>query len=250
MIRDVAAPGGARLRPGRGAYLRRDNRHGVPPERGLGEDQLGERLGFLERAAHEFPDEPVGAAERHPPLDQPLGEVDGEQRRIGGGPAHRLLVELDRVDEPAYGAQGAGDLFERVEERLLVLLQVTVVGERQALQGREEPGKVADQPAGLGPRELGDVGVLLLGQHRAPRRPGIVEPVEAELDRRENDELLTEAGEVHADEGEVEKRLGDEVAVGDGVERVLEAPGKTELAGDPVGVEEQRGAGERAGAER
>ena len=49
---------------------------------------------------------------------------------------------------------------------------------------------------------------------------------------------------------EVEERLGHEVAVGHRIERVLEAAVEPELRGDVVGIERQRRAGQRAGAER
>ena len=53
-----------------------------------------------------------------------------------------------------------------------------------------------------------------------------------------------------ADEGEVEQRLGDEVAVAHRVERVLEPAVEPELLGDEVGIDPERRAGERTGAER
>ena len=55
--------------------------------------------------------------------------------------------------------------------------------------------------------------------------------------------------EVHPEQGQVEQRLGHEVAVGHRIERVLEAAVEPELGRDVVGVERQRGTGERAGAE-
>ena len=61
----------------------------------------------------------------------------------------------------------------RVEDRLLVLLQIPVVGQRQALQRRQQPGVITDQPAGLAPGQLGDVRVLLLRHDRAAGRVGV-----------------------------------------------------------------------------
>ena len=70
-------------------------------------------------------------------------------------------------------AHAPAHLVQGVEEGLLVLLQVPVVGERQALQGGQQAGQVADQPAGPAPGQLGDVGVLLLGEHRAAGGVGV-----------------------------------------------------------------------------
>ena len=102
----------------------------------------------------------------------------------------------------------------------------------------------------LPPGQLGHVGVLLLRQHRAPGGVRVVERAEAELLGRPQHDLLAHAREVHAQQGEVEERLGDEVAVGHRIEGVLEAAVEPELGRDVVGVERQRRAGQRAGAER
>jgi hypothetical protein len=55
-----------------------------------------------------------------------------------------------------------------VEDRLLVLLQVPVVGQRQRLQGRQQPGEVADEAAGLAARQLGDIGFFFCGMMLDP----------------------------------------------------------------------------------
>ena len=57
----------------------------------------------------------------------------------------RSVHERRRGDHPRHGAEGQADLVDGVEQRLLVLLQVAVVGERQALQHGQQPGQVADQ---------------------------------------------------------------------------------------------------------
>ena len=69
----------------------------------------------------------------------------------------------------------------RVEQRTLVLLQVAVVRERQALHDREQRHEVADGTPGPAARQLGDVGVLLLRHERAAGGEGVGERHEAEL---------------------------------------------------------------------
>ena len=132
--------------------------------------------------------------------------------------------------QPGERAQREHARVERVEQRLLVLLQVAVVRERQRLERGEEAGEVADQPTRLAPGQLGDVGVLLLRQHRRTGRVRVGEPHEAELVGRPQHDLLAEPREVHLRERGDEQRLGDEVAVGDGVERVLERRGRSSSA--------------------
>ena len=55
---------------------------------------------------------------------------------------------------------------------------------------------------------------------------------------------------MHADQGQVEEGLGHEVAVGHGIERVLEAPVEAELGRHIVGIERERRAGQRSRTQR
>ena len=151
---------------------------------------------------------------------------------------------------PAEREQRQRARVERVEQRLLVFLEIAVVREREALQRREEPDEVADHAAGLAARELGDVGVLLLRQHRRTGRVRVGEADEPELLRRPQHDLLADAREVDLRERGDEQRLGDEVAIGDRVERVLERSRETELGRDVGRIEREARTGERARAER
>ncbi len=63
------------------------------------------------------------------------------------------------------------------------------------LEGGEERSEVADQPAALAAGEFGDVGVLLLGQHRRAGGVGVVESGEPELLRRPQHPFLADAAE-------------------------------------------------------
>jgi hypothetical protein len=157
--------------------------------------------------------------------------------------------ERRRGDHAGEGGEGQHHLIDRVEERLLVLLEVAVVGEREPLQRDEQRRQVADEAARLAARQLGDVGVLLLGQHRRPGGVPVVETGEPELLAGPQHPLLAEARQVHAQKGEVEQRLGDEVTIADGVERVVEGSGEAEVGRGAGRVDRQRGAGERTGAE-
>ena len=55
---------------------------------------------------------------------------------------------------------------------------------------------------------------------------------------------------MHADQGQVEEGLGHEVAVGHGIERVLEAAVEAELGRHIVGIERERRAGQRPRTQR
>ena len=126
-------------------------------------------------------------------LDEILSEVD----RSGTGTVSRLLhpvvVPCDRLVDPPESPQRRRDLAHRVEERLLVLLEVTVVRERQSLQRHQEPGEIANEAAGLAPGEFSHVGVLLLREHRTASGVGVVERAEPEFLTRPQDELFAHA---------------------------------------------------------
>ena len=132
-----------------------------------------------------------------------------------------VAVEL----EPARRArcersERAGDVATGREHGRLVLLQVAVVGERQALHRREQARQPPDRRSGLAAGQLGDVGVQLLRHHRRPGRRVLGEPGEPELRRRPEDDLLADPREVHEQHGDGVEVVEREVAVRDGVERV------------------------------
>ena len=78
----------------------------------------------------------------------------------------------------------------------------------------------------------------------------VVQVHEPELLARPQRDLLADATQVHTEQREDEQCLGDEVAIAHRVERVLEPGREAEILRDTVGVERERRAGERAGAER
>ncbi len=111
-------------------------------------------------------------------------------------------------------------------------------------------GEVADQPPGLAPGELGDVGVLLLRHDRRAGGPRVVEHGPAELPRGPQADLLAQPGEVHADHRRDEEELGDEVTIADRVDGVGDRASEAQLGGDRLRVERKGGSGQRPGAQR
>ena len=94
-------------------------------------------------------DDAVRFAERHPLSTSHSARSMAARAGPSAAAAHPRGVEGRASDEPAQAPEARGDLVERVEERLLVLLQIAVVGEREALQRGEQPGQVADQATGF-----------------------------------------------------------------------------------------------------
>ena len=159
-----------------------------------------ERAFAGEGSAHLLPHHGVRITERQTSSDQPLGQVS----RSGIGRCslgrHGLGVERGGGDHAVEGEQRESDRVDGVEQRLLVLLHVLVVGERQSLEGGEETGEVTDESACLAPCEFGDIGVLLLGHHRRPGREPVVKGHESELRRCPQDPFLADTAQVHPEQ--------------------------------------------------
>src|SRR5205814_5043700 len=99
----------------------------------------------------------VRIAEGHALADEPLCLVRRKERRIGGRGGEPDAVEVEPANENRKRSERAADVASRTTHGLLVLLQVAVVRERQALHGREQAGEAPDRRPGLPARELGDV---------------------------------------------------------------------------------------------
>ena len=187
-----------------------------------GRGPRGCRRRLVAAVPHRLRDLLVRVAERRSLADERLGGVGREQERIARRGSQPLAIELEPAHERRQRCERAGEIGPRREDRRLVLLQVAVVGERQALDGREQTGQAPDRGACLAACELGHIGVQLLRHHRRPRGGVLAEPGEAELRRRPEHELLADSGEVDEADGCRVEVVEREVAVGDRVERVAE----------------------------
>ena len=103
----------------------------------------------------------------------------GEAFPIEAQPAEHALGRLEAELE----------VVDRVEQRLLVLLQVLRVGERQAVQDPGEGQEARRDPRRLGPEQLRRVGVLLLRHDARARREVLGELAEPELVARPEHDL-------------------------------------------------------------
>ncbi|CVN93909.1 Uncharacterised protein [Streptococcus pneumoniae] len=192
----------------------------------------------------------MGLAERDPLADEPLGDVGGQREALRGQLRHALRLELEGGDHPGDGGQQQLEGVRGVEDGLLVLLQVAVVGQRHALERGQQPREVADEAAGLAAGQLGDVRVLLLRHDRGPRGVRVVQRHEARLLGGPEDDLLRDAGQVDADHRGDPRELRVHVAGGGAVDRVPHGRLEAELGGHGVRVQTQGGAGQGPGAVR
>mgnify|MGYP000231651441 CR=1 FL=1 len=200
------------------------------------------RFSRLDRSARGF----VCDAERNPLAHHPFRNVGGQREAERGELRHPVGVEREGPDQTGHRGQQQLELRDGIEDRLLVLLQVAVVGQRLGLEGSQQAGQVSDQSAGLAAGQLGDVGVLLLRHDRAARGPRVMQLDVAEFRCAPENDVFGEPGKVDGDHGEHEGRLGREITRRRGVDGVVGGSVEAQVRGDRVGVEAQRTAGERA----
>ncbi len=184
----------------------------------------------------------MGVAKRCAAANERLGRVGGEEDGVRGRGGQSFPVELEIADEDRERAEREANIAARREDGRLVLLQIQVVGERNALERREQARQPPDRRPGLAPGQLGHVGIELLRHHRRPRCGGKRKPHEAELGCRPQAQLLADPREVPEEHCRGVEVVGREVAIGDGVERVAHLAGR--------GRQSERGARQGPRAER
>ena len=139
---------------------------------------------------------------------------------------------------------------ERIEDRLLVLLHVLIIGKRQALHDREKAHQVAVNAPGLSADELRHIRVFLLRHDGRARGVRVVELNEFKLPAAPGDDLLAEPAQVHHENGCGRQEFQRVVPVGYAVERVSHRSVKAERRGSLKAVDGIRRSSQRAGAQR
>ena len=139
---------------------------------------------------------------------------------------------------------------DRVEEVLLVLLHVLVVGQGQAVHHAVQGGQVTDHARRLGAQQLRRVRVLLLRHDRGGGRPRVAHLAEPELLRRPQHDLGAQPRQMRRARGGGRQEVEHEVAVGDSVDRVRDHAREAELGGHQLPVGREVHARQRARAQR
>ena len=192
-------------------------------------------------------DDVMGGSERDAAADERVRDGRCGRVALGGGRPHARPVDGERLEHAGQHAEAGLVDADGPEQRRLVLLQVALVREGEALEDREDRGQRRDRPGGAATDELGGIRVLLVGHDRAAGRERVRRPHEPEPRVRPPGELLRQPAEVHHPERHGGEHLDDEVAVGDGVERVRGDAVEAELRCGRLAVERVARAREGAG---
>ena len=158
-------------------------RAGAVPPGALRAATASSGVGSAKRSPAAMRDATCSCASRNgmPPRTSASATSVATRRAVGGRLAHALGVEVQAGDEQRGRAQRAVEGRDLRERELLVLLQVAVVGQRQALADGEHGREPADRDARAPAQVLGDLRVLLLRHDRRAERDGVVELREREL---------------------------------------------------------------------
>jgi hypothetical protein len=138
----------------------------------------------------------VRRPERHAASDEGVG--DGRRGRVAlaGRGAHPLGIHGQRRDQPGHDPErGLVDL-DRIEQRRNALLEVALVGERQAFEHHQCPGQLPDDAGSAATHQLGRIRVLLVRHHRAAGRERIGDAHEPEARVRPPRDLLSQSTEM------------------------------------------------------
>ena len=129
-------------------------------------------------------------AERRAVFDKPFGQIRRFQRGIRGGRGHVLLVGLQRRQHGGHRGERQFNGVDGVEQPLLVLLQIAIVGQRKAFHRRKHRHEMAIDTACLAARQFRDIRILLLRHEAGACREGVAEFDEGELLAEPQDDVF------------------------------------------------------------
>ena len=105
----------------------------------------------------------VRIPKRYAALDQVIGQIGGRCKALQRGGAHGVLLDPDSTDQIDEDRECVAHRVCGIEQALLVLLIILVVGQRLAFHQREQGHEVTVHATGLAAGELRHIGVLFLG---------------------------------------------------------------------------------------
>ena len=197
----------------------------------------------------ELADDTVGIPEGNAFTDQIIRTVGSIGEAAGSAALHDIRAERHRTEHSCEDSQAFDKRIAGIEEGFLILLHILIIREGNALHHCQERHQITIHPAGFATDELGDIGVLLLGHDGRAGGKAIIHLDEAELIGIPEDQLLTEAGEMHHGDGRGGKIFQEEIPIRDAVETVFGNRVEIEQFRDPGTIEWVGGAGQGPGAQ-
>ena len=103
---------------------------------------------------------------------------------------HLIHIHSHGENHITIYCQGELHSVDGIKEALLVLLQILVIGQGQALSGGQHRHQMTIDTTGLTAYQLGNIRVFLLGHHGRASRKGIIQLHKAKLSAAPQANLL------------------------------------------------------------
>ena len=213
------------------------------------EGQCIEGFALFDAQAHETTGDSVGVAEGDAFGNEVIRAVGGVEEACRGSGAHAFGEEGCRFQHRRQHIKAEIHRIQSVEHSLLVLLQIFVVGERQALDRRQKRGQRAIDAARFAADQFCQVGIFFLRHDGGASGEAVVQRHKTEFPRAPQADFLCKARKMRHEDGKIREQFQHEIAISDGVEAVFRHAVHAELFGHELPVERVARAGQRAGAQ-
>ena len=149
----------------------------------------------------------MGLTERHPLLHQIVCQICSIGEILCHSPTHNILPHLHAPENSGINCQTELDGINGIKDTLLVLLQILVVSQWQALNSGQHSHEMAHNPTGFASYQLGYIRILLLRHHGRASAMSIIQLNKEELTGTPQNGFLTETGQMNHENGSRRQEL-------------------------------------------
>ena len=121
---------------------------------------------------------------------QIIGQIGSIGEVVSHSLSHLIHIHGHGENHITIYSQGEFHSVDSVEEALLVLLQILVIGQGQSLRSGQHSHQMTIDTTGLTAYQLGNIRVFLLGHHGRASRKGIIQLHKAKLSAAPQANLL------------------------------------------------------------
>ena len=189
-------------------------------------------------------------AERQTALSQVIGNIGGGKVPHAALARHGILVDGPGRNHSGHNGQALYERMGGIERALLVLLQVLVISERQALHGHEQLHQVAIDSAALTADELSKIGIFLLRHDGRTGGVGVGKRDKAKFGTRPQHDFLGKTRQMHRHDGAGVMQIEQEITVGNRIERVGNHARKAKFGSRHLAIERIARTGKRGSTQR
>ena len=181
---------------------------------------------------------------------QIVSQVGGIGEILAHSLRHLVHINRHRQNHITINSQREFNGVDSVEEAFLILLQVLIIGQRQAFSRCQHSHQMTIHTACLATYQLGNIRVLLLRHHRRAGGKSIVQLHKAEFGAAPEADFLAQTAHMHHEGGSKGKEFNDIVTVAYCVHAVRINCAEVQLLRNHKTVDGERSACNRTGTQR